>query len=109
MAVFYTLAGINHFIHPDIYYDIIPPWLPYPMELVYISGGAEIAAGLLLLLPYTRRIGAWFIIALLLAVFPANVQMTINYFHEGQPMFWLTLVRLPLQFVLIWWAWKFTK
>lgn len=109
MAAFYVAAGANHFIHPEIYLGIMPPWLPFQADLVYISGAVEIAGGLLLLPNRTRNVGAWLLIALLLAVFPANIQMAINYYMVGHSMFWLALVRLPFQLVLIWWAWKFTK
>lgn len=109
MAVFYVAAGINHFINPDFYAGIMPPWIPFQLELIYISGGIEVAAALLLLFPMTRSLGAWTIIALLLAIFPANIQMAINYYEIGHSLFWLTLVRLPFQLVLIWWAWTYTK
>jgi uncharacterized membrane protein len=109
MAVFYVSAGINHFVSPAMYMAIMPPWLPAPLTLVYLSGVAEIMAGLLLLPAATRRMGAWMVILLLIAVFPANVQMSVNYHREHNPLFWVTLLRLPLQFVLIWWAWTFAK
>jgi uncharacterized membrane protein len=109
MAALYVASGINHFVHPDLYIGIMPPWLPFQAELVYVSGGVEIAAAVLLLSAMTRNIGAWLIIALLLAVFPANIQMAINYYALGHSLFWLTLLRLPFQLVLIWWAWNFTK
>lgn len=109
MAFFYVSAGINHFVNPDMYLQIMPGWLPYPLELVYISGVVEIAGGLLLLPAKTRRLGSWIIILLLIAVFPANIQMSINFYHQQHPYFWLTILRLPLQFLLIWWAWKYTK
>ena len=109
MATIYVAAGILHFVKPDTYSSIVPDWLPYPLALVYISGGVEIAGGLMLLPVATRRFGAWLIILLLIAVFPANVQMSVNYYREHNPYFWLTILRLPLQVVLIWWAWKFAK
>lgn len=109
MAAFYVAAGINHFINPEIYIGITPPWLPFQTSLVYISGGVEVAGGLLLLSSRTLNIGAWIIIGLLLAVFPANIQMAINYYAVGHSMLWLALLRLPFQLVLIGWAWKFTK
>ncbi|SFN88148.1 Uncharacterized membrane protein [Chitinophaga sp. YR627] len=109
MAAIYVAAGINHFINPEIYIGIMPPWLPFQTELVYISGGVEVAGGVLLLPAASRNIGAWIIIGLLLAVFPANIQMAINYYATKHPMLWLPLLRLPFQFVLIWWAWYFTK
>ena len=107
MVLLYVYAGINHFIHPAVYLQIMPPWLLQPLMLVYISGVCEIVFGLLLLPAYTKRIAVWCIIFLLIAVFPANIQMTINYYREHNPYLWLTIVRLPLQVILIWWAWSF--
>jgi len=109
MAAVYVVAGINHFVHPEMYRKIMPSWLPAQNILVVISGFAEILLGLLLLVPYTRRFAAIGIIILLLAVFPANVQMLINYWKEDHPMLWLAVLRLPLQGFLIWWAYQYTK
>ncbi len=109
MAVFYGAAGINHFVNPKFYLKIIPSWLPYPSALNYISGALEIIFALILIPTATRSTGAWLVILLLLAVFPANIQMSVNYYHYNDPKFWLTIVRLPLQLVLIWWAWQYTK
>ena len=109
MAIVYVAAGLNHFINPKFYTRIMPPWLPYPLMLVNISGVCEIAFALLLIPAATRAIGAWLIILLLIAVFPANIQMSVNYWKYHNPYFWVTLLRLPLQFVLIWWAWVYTK
>ena len=89
--------------------SIMPPYLPYHIELVYISGACEIIIGALLIPESTRRIAAWLLIALLIAVFPANIQMTINYANEHNPQLWISILRLPIQFLLIWWAWKYTK
>ena len=83
--------------------------MPLHKELVLISGIAEVLFALLLLFPVTRRFGAWGIIALLVAVFPANIQMLINYCQQNNPMLWIAVLRLPLQLVLIWWAYGFTK
>ncbi len=109
MAIVYVAAGLNHFINPKFYTRIMPPWLPYPLTLVNISGICEIAFALLLIPAATRTIGAWLIILLLIAVFPANIQMSVNYWKYHNPYFWVTIARLPLQFVLIWWAWVYTK
>ena len=109
MSLLYAAAGINHFIHPGTYQKIMPPWLSLHKELVFISGVCEILFALLLLFPLTRRIAAWCIIALLVAVFPANIQMMLNYRQENNPLLWLSLLRLPLQIVLIAWAYQFTK
>lgn len=109
MAFLYVAAGINHFIHPAMYLQIMPPWLPAHNFLVWVSGVAEILLGLLLVLPNMRRIAAVGIICLLVAVFPANVQMALNFWRESHPALWIALVRLPLQVLLIWWAYQYTK
>ena len=95
-----------HFLRPLPYVHIIPPYLPYPLELVYISGACEILGGIGLLIPRLRRLAGYGLIALLVAVFPANVHMAVN--QIGLPgvsipplLLWL---RLPLQFALIAWV-----
>lgn len=87
----------------------MPPWLPYHTTLIFISGVFEILFALLLLFPSSRRIAAWGIIALLIAVFPANIQMMLNYFDENNAGLWIAVLRLPLQIVLIYWAYRYTK
>jgi uncharacterized membrane protein len=109
MSVFYVIAGLNHFLHPDAYMRIMPSWLPLHEELVTASGICETLFGLLLLFPQTRIFAAWAIIILLIAVFPANIQMMLNYARENNPGLWYTILRLPLQILLIWWATIFTK
>ncbi len=107
MILLYIAAGVNHFLHPRMYVTIVPPWIPFKHALVDVSGVAEVWFAILLIIPLTRRIGAWAIIALLLAVFPANIQMMLNFLHEHNPWIWLAILRLPLQGVLIWWAYTF--
>lgn len=102
-------AGINHFVNPGLYVPIMPPWLPEHMLLIYISGACEIVFGTLLFIKPARRLAAWGIILLLIAIFPANIQMTINFYKEHNPYLWISIVRLPIQFLLIWWAYGFTK
>ena len=75
---FFVVAGINHFVNPRVYMQIMPPYLPQPLFLVYLSGLLEVAAGAALLVPRTRRWGAWGIIAVLIGIFPANVHMALN-------------------------------
>ncbi len=87
----------------------MPPWLPYHAALVLISGICEVVFGLMLLLPTTRKMAAWLIILLLIAIFPANIQMMLHYMDENNPRLWMAVVRLPLQVLLIWWAYGFTK
>ena len=109
MFLLYFLAGVNHFWHTEAYIKIMPSYLPYHDALVIISGVCEILFALLLLPTQTRRWAAWGIIFLLIAVFPANVQMMLNYLHEDNTSLVLSIIRLPLQILLIWWAYTFTK
>lgn len=109
MSLLYVLAGINHFWHPVFYLKIMPPWLGAQEILIYISGVCEILFGLLLIPVKTRKLAAWGIILLLIAVFPANIQMMINYLHENNPKLWMAILRLPLQILLVLWAYSFTK
>lgn len=109
MAVLYVAAGLAHFRIPDYYMAIMPPYLPWHTELVYISGACEIIIGLLLIPKATRRVAAWLLIVLLIAVFPANIQMTINYANENNPQLWVSIVRLPIQILLVWLAWIYTR
>jgi uncharacterized membrane protein len=109
MATFYVAAGINHFVHPASYVKIIPPQLPSSGLLVHVSGIIEIILGILLIPDATRRLAAWGIIILLIAVFPANIQMMINYYKEGNQNLWITIVRLPIQLLLIYWAYVYSK
>ncbi len=106
LAVFFIAAGINHFLHPGFYLRIVPPWLPAHALLVQISGGCEILGGIGVLVPRLRKYAAIGLIALLIAVFPANVQMAQRpelYADIGSaPLFYL---RLPLQIVIIAWVW----
>jgi uncharacterized membrane protein len=107
-ALFIT-AGVLHFMRPEPFVRIMPPGLPAPELLVYLSGAAEIGLGLGLLPRRTRRLAAWGLVALLLAVFPANVYMaTLPGGGLGLPQ-WVLWARLPLQGLLIWWAWRYTR
>ena len=109
MAVLYVAAGVYHFVNPKMYQRIMPSYLPWHISLIYISGVLEIAFGLLLIPESTRPIGAWLVIALLIAVFPANIQMAVSFWQKQKPTLWIAALRLPLQFVLIYWAWIYTK
>ncbi len=108
-ALLYVGAGINHFRHPETYLRIMPHGLPAPALLVQTSGLAEIGLGLLLLPRATRRFAAWGLVALLLAVFPANVQMALNWHRTAHPLEWVAWLRLPLQLPLLLWAYSFTR
>jgi len=113
MGPLYVVAGVLHFVAPELYVQIIPPMLPAPLALVYLSGVAEIAVGVGLLIPRTRRYAAWATIALLVTIFPANVYMaTSMVVVEGiggsDPSPLIRWGRLPLQGVLILWAYWYT-
>ena len=105
LAAIFVLAGIWHFLHPATYLAIMPPQLPQPLALVYVSGGFEILGGLGLLPARTRRWASWGLLALLLAVFPANVYMALAHEKFGIPG-WVAWGRLPLQLPLMWWVWR---
>lgn len=109
MAAGYTAAGIYHFINPAPYLKIMPPWLPWHEELVFISGALEIILSLLILYKPSRPFAAWGFIILLIAIFPANIQMAINYYKNNHPVYLGSLLRLPVQLVLIAWAFRYTK
>ncbi len=108
MALLYLFAGINYFLHKEFYLAIMPTWLGYHELLIIISGICEILFALLLLPIESRSFAAWGIIFLLVAVFPANIQMMVNYYHEQNTQLWMSILRLPLQIVLVWWAYTFT-
>lgn len=108
MASIYILAGLLHFLQPQVFLKIMPPYIPFHRAMVLLSGIAEILLGFGLLFPATREYAAWGIIALLIAVFPANIeQVRSKGARLGLPM-WAVIARLPLQLVLIWWAWLYT-
>jgi uncharacterized membrane protein len=107
MVAFYVAGGVNHFIFPDFYKKIMPPWLPLHYFIIYFTGVCEIVFGFLLLPKQTRKPAAWCIITLLVAVFPANIQMMLNFWHQQSSYLWLAILRLPIQFLLIWWAYMF--
>ena len=107
LAVIFTGAGVLHFTKPAPFVAIVPRWLPAAEALVAISGVAEIAGGIGLLVPPVSFWAGCGLIALLLAVFPANINMAINNIPwDGKPVpTWLLWMRLPLQAVLILWVW----
>ena len=103
-SIFYVIVGIKHFIEPEYFLSIVPPYLPYHLELVYISGLFEILIGLLILFPKYRYYGAIGLILLLVAVFPANIYLAQS--KEAQEAIGasqeIATWRLPIQGVLIW-------
>lgn len=110
-GLLYIVAGINHFAVSEFYMRIMPDYIPRELHwpAVVVSGIAEIALGILLLFPSTSRLAAWGLIALLIAVFPANI-----YVYQHQELFpsvspTLHLARLWFQGVLIAWAFWYTR
>ena len=105
MSVFYINVGIKHFIDPEWFLHIIPPYLTdIGLELVYISGLIEILLGVLLLFPKYRKITSYGIILLLIAVYPANIYLAFNEEPQnliGISSFAASWIRLPIQFILI--------
>lgn len=111
LSVSIIVVGITHFVTPIPFVRIVPPQLPNPLALVYISGFFEILGGIGLLIPVVSVAAAWGLIALFVAVFPANINMAVNQIAiENVPhqpiLYW---VRLPFQAVLIAWAWWYTR
>ncbi len=101
MSMFYVRVGVDHFLSPEWYLQIVPPYLPFRLELVYVSGAFEILFGVMLLHPYTRFYAGWGLILLLVAVFPANIYLAQT---NGQAMGTSALVawgRLPFQLLFI--------
>lgn len=108
MAFLYAFAGVFHFLKPRFFLAIMPPFVPAHQLMVALSGAAEILLAIGLLFPQTCSLAAWGIIVLLLAVFPANIYMATSGKFTALPQ-WALYLRLPLQFVLIWWAYQYTQ
>lgn len=104
IALTFIVAGLNHFYQPRIYQAIMPPYLPWHGPLVALSGWAEIILGSLILLPRWRRPAGWGLMALLVAVFPANLHMALNSAHYAAIPAWVLWLRLPMQPLLIAWV-----
>ena len=108
-GVLFALAGANHFVHTDFYVGIMPPYLPWHLALVYVSGACEIAFGIALLIRSIQQLAAWGMIALIVAVTPANLHMAVH--SELYPQFSATAlwIRMLLQLVLLAWAYWYTR
>ena len=106
-AALFVVVGVKHFRAREMFERIVPPALPRPDVLVMVSGVAEIAGGIGLLVPPLRRPAAWGLVALLIAVFPANVYMAMATDPRAKMGFpqWALWVRLPVQAVMIAWVW----
>jgi len=111
LGISLAIVGVTHFTHVEQYARIVPPQLPAPFSLVYISGVFEVLLGIGILIPYVSVIAAWGMIALFIAVFPANINQAINSIPiDGIPhspiAYW---IRLPFQAILIAWAYWYTQ
>lgn len=110
-SIFYTIVGVKHFIEPDYFLSIIPPYLPFHIELVYISGFFEILFGLMILFPKYRYYGSIGLILLLIAIFPANIYLAQS--KEAQEAIGasqqIAIWRLPIQGIFIWIAYWIRK
>lgn len=111
LSVIFIVGGTLHFVIPRPYLAIMPPYLPHPRALLYVSGLAEFIGGASLLVAHLQRPAAWGLVALLIAVWPANVYMAAA--HVGFPgvagQSWAQWLRVPLQLPLIYWAWTYTR
>ena len=108
LAIFFLIAGLGHLLMPGPYLAIMPPYIPWPKAMVALSGGVEIFGALGGCLPTTRKAAGWFLIALLVLVFPANIQAISNGMVIGGyaiPV-WALWARLPLQPLFILWVYR---
>ena len=108
----YLMIGINHFLDPAFFLKIMPPYLPWHLELVYLSGAFEIILGLSLMISKLRTYAAWGIIFLLIAVYPANIYLAFNEAPQKAleiSPFLASWVRLPIQFILLGFAYWHSK
>ncbi|MFI5005602.1 MAG: DoxX family membrane protein [Solirubrobacterales bacterium] len=109
LGLIFVGAGVNHFAMPRPYRRIVPPGIGDPATLVTVSGVAEVVGGLGVLAPSTRRLAGLGLIALLAAVFPANLHMARNPHEFHRIPRWALYARLPLQPLMMWWVWRTTR
>ncbi len=108
-AALFVIAGVLHFVLTPAYVGIMPACLPAPVLLVRVSGVCEILGGLGLLWPPARRAAAWGLVALLVCVMPANLNMALHAEQWPKIPVWALWARVPLQLLLIGWAWLYTR
>lgn len=108
IALIFIGSGVLHLVKPEYYMRIMPPWLPAPLALVLISGVFEMLGGVGVLVPATRVAAGWGLIALVVAVFPANIQMLLNAHAAHASALWMAglVARLPLQPALVYWIFR---
>lgn len=108
MAAFYILAGVMHFVKPGFYRPMMPPNIPAPDLMIVLSGIAELGLGAALFVPEVRLLAVWGVVALLVAVWPANIHMALNPKNFPKLKPFLLWVRVALQVPLILWAYRYT-
>lgn len=110
LGLFLIVAGINHFRDPQFYINIMPDYIPFQSEVILLSGWLEIALGIMVLFNKTKRLGAWLIIAMLLIYLLVHIDMVVHA-HDKFRSFPIALlwIRLPIQFLFMFWAWWSTN
>lgn len=104
LVTIFNVSGIMHLINPEAFLWLMPPFLPFPIELILVSGVAELAAALLIVL--RSPIAPYLAVAVLIAVWPANWWFAIDALQNNPELALIAWLRIPLQLPLIWWAWK---
>lgn len=109
LALFFVVAGFNHFVNRDFYLAMMPPFLPAHLALVYLSGMLEILGGIAVMIPQVRALAGWSLVLLLVAVFPANLHMALNPDLFPNISTVALYIRLPIQGLVIAWAYWATR
>lgn len=106
MGLLYIVAGLYHFVNPGFYVKIMPRYIPFHLFFVYATGVIEISLGILILIKKYQKKAAWLIVFMLISFLPVHIQMLMDTWISLNVKFIVAVVRLPLQFVLIWWTYK---
>jgi uncharacterized membrane protein len=110
MTFVYAASGIYHFVNPAFYEMIMPEWLPCHSVLNTLGGISEILLAAMLLSDKTRKVSSYLIILMLVVfLFLIHIPMAIDFYRTDNPGLTISIIRLPIQFILIWWAWLYTK
>ena len=110
MVALYVISGAAHFVAPDFYLKLMPGWLPQKHTFVYFTGALEIGLALLMLRDKYQKLAANLIILMLLAfLFLIHIPQTMDFYATGDDGFMVSVIRLPIQLLLIFWAWSYTR
>ncbi len=109
MAAIYYVAGFTHLLAPELYEPLMPTWVHLPAKAIFWSGILEITLATLLLFAKTRVAAAYLIIAMLIVYLPIHVQHVDDCLGENHQHWWIFAIRVPMQFLLMRWAWSFTS